>query len=103
MRPNLGSLLAAVLLFLASAVYANEPYTWSLKADKSSVYVNEAIAIEYTCYFQDQAYLHVIELNAMDIHHALEVLFKTVSVAIYEASRLDKNPILRLIRKIDYD
>ncbi len=89
MRPNLGSLLAAVLLFLASAVYANEPYTWSLKADKSSVYVNEAIAIEYTCYFQDQAYLHVIELNIAGENDEYRLLSQGVVETIHDGKRRD--------------
>ncbi|MGB5964178.1 MAG: hypothetical protein WBF77_06060 [Sulfurimonadaceae bacterium] len=63
MRQNLGRMLGVILLLMASIVYANEPYTWSLKSSKNSAYVNEAIAVEYTCDFQDQANLHVIELN----------------------------------------
>lgn len=46
--------------------------------------------------------LHVINLDAVDIHHRLEVLFKAISVGIYEASRIDSNPIMRLHRKVDF-
>jgi hypothetical protein len=89
MRQNLGSLLVAVLLFLASTVYANEPYTWSLKANKSSVYVNEAIAIEYTCDFQDQAYLHVIELNIAGENEEYRLLSQGVVETIQDGKRRD--------------
>jgi len=52
-----------VLIFIASFVYASEPYVWSLKTNKSRVYVNEAVEIEYTCRFKDQGYLYAIEFN----------------------------------------
>jgi len=52
-----------VLIFIASFVYASEPYAWSLKTNKSRVYVNEAVEIEYTCRFKDQGYLYAIEFN----------------------------------------
>ena len=89
MRQNLGSLLAAILLILASAVYANEPYTWSLKANKSSVYVNEAVAIEYTCDFEDKAYLHVIELNIAGENDEYRLLSQGVVETIQDGKRRD--------------
>ena len=63
MRQNRGRLLALALLFMSTVLFAVEPYAWSLKMSKNSVYVNEAVEIEYTCSFQDQAYLHVIEFT----------------------------------------
>ena len=63
MRPNRGRFLGLVLLFISTLLFADVPYTWSLKTSKSSVYVNEAVEIEYTCTFNDQAYLHVIEFT----------------------------------------
>ena len=89
MRQNLGSLLAVLLLLLASTVYANEPYTWSLKANKSSVYVNEAIAIEYTCDFQDQANLHVIELNIAGENEEYRLLSQGVVETLQDGKRRD--------------
>ncbi len=63
MRPNRGRLLSLVLLFISTLLFADVPYTWSLKTSKTGVYVNEAVEIEYTCTFNDQAYLHVIEFT----------------------------------------
>ena len=44
--------------------------------------------------------IHVITLYAEDIHHAIETLYKAVGVAIYEASRYEQKPILRLSKEI---
>ena len=44
--------------------------------------------------------IHVINLFANDIHHAIEVLYKTMGVALYQASRIDTNPIQRLNKTI---
>lgn len=63
MRQSLGSFLGAILLVVSTLMYGAEPYTWSLNINKNRAYVNEAIALEYTCDFEDAAYLHVIELN----------------------------------------
>lgn len=66
MRQNRGRLLSLLLLFISTFVFADVPYIWSLKTTKTSVYVNEAVEIEYTCSFNDQAYLHVIEFTPED-------------------------------------
>jgi len=66
MRPNHGRFLGLILLLTSVFLFADEPYVWTLKTTKSSVYVNEAVEIEYTCSFQDQAYLHVIEFTPKD-------------------------------------
>jgi len=66
MRPNRGRFLGLILLLASVLLFADEPYVWTLKTTKSSVYVNEAVEIEYTCSFQDQAYLHVIEFTPKD-------------------------------------
>ena len=63
MRQNRGRLLSLLLLFISTFVFADVPYIWSLKTTKTSVYINEAVEIEYTCTFNDQAYLHVIEFT----------------------------------------
>ena len=63
MRQNRGSVWGAIFLFVATLLYGGEPYSWSLKTNKSSVYVNEAVEVEYTCNFEDRAYLYVIEFN----------------------------------------
>ena len=63
MRQNLGSLVGVLFLLFSTMLFAEAPYVWSLKTSKSRVYVNEAVEIEYTCSFQDQAYLHVIEFT----------------------------------------
>ncbi|WP_345977080.1 hypothetical protein [Sulfurimonas sp. HSL3-7] len=63
MRQNRGSIWGVIFLFITSLVHGNEPYVWSLKTNKSSVYVNEAVEIEYTCNFSDKAYLYVIEFT----------------------------------------
>lgn len=63
MRQNRGSAWGLIFLFVASLVYGTEPYAWSLKTNKNSVYVNEAVEIEYTCDFSDKAYLYVIEFT----------------------------------------
>ena len=59
---NLGKFIT-IILFLQLAVWADTPYHWTLKSNKSSVYVNEAIEIEYTCHFDDKAFLYVIEFT----------------------------------------
>ena len=74
MRQNRGRLLALALLFMSTVLIAAEPYTWSLKMSKNSVYVNEAVEIEYTCSFQDQAYLHVIEFTPEQENEAYRLL-----------------------------
>jgi len=66
MRPNHGRFLGLILLLASVFLFADEPYVWTLKTTKSSVYVNEAVEIEFTCSFQDQAYLHVIEFTPKD-------------------------------------
>lgn len=63
MRQNRGRFLGLVLLFASVLLFGSEPYEWSLKTTKSSAYVNEAVEIEYTCRFQDEAFLHVIEFT----------------------------------------
>jgi hypothetical protein len=63
MRQSLGRVWGAIFLFVATFVYGGEPYSWSLTTNKSSVYVNEAVEVEYTCTFEDKAFLYVIEFN----------------------------------------
>ncbi len=89
MRQNLGSVLGVILLFMASIVYADEPYTWSLKSSKNSAYVNEAIALEYTCDFQDQANLHVIELNIAGETEEYRLLSQGVVETLQDGKRRD--------------
>ena len=60
MRPNLGKRVILLFVLFASTLYATS-YEWHLKSNKENVYVNEAIEIEYTCIFEDQANLYVIE------------------------------------------
>ncbi|MEN8146445.1 MAG: hypothetical protein ABFR02_02360 [Campylobacterota bacterium] len=74
MRPNRGRFLGLVLLFASALLFGSEPYSWSLKTTKSSVYVNEAVEIEYTCQFQDEAYLHVIEFTPEGENEAYRLL-----------------------------
>ncbi len=74
MRQNRGRLLALVLLFMSTFLFAVEPYTWSLTMSKNSVYVDEAVEIEYTCSFQDQAYLHVIKFTPEQENEAYRLL-----------------------------
>ena len=74
MRQNRGSLWGVIFLFVASFVYGGEPYIWSLKTNKSSVYVNEAVEIEYTCDFEDKAFLYVIEFNPEGENEAYRML-----------------------------
>jgi len=74
MRQNRGSLWGVVLILIASFVYASEPYVWSLKTNKSRVYVNEAVEIEYTCRFKDQGYLYAIEFNPVGENSVYRVL-----------------------------
>ncbi len=74
MRPNRGRFLGLVLLFASALLFGSEPYSWSLKTTKSSVYVNEAVEIEYTCRFQDQADLHVIEFTPEGENDAYRLL-----------------------------
>ncbi len=47
-----------------------------------------------------QINLHIIMLSADDHHHGIEVLYKAISVAIYEASREVDNPIPRLTKNL---
>ena len=89
MRQTLGSVLGVILLFMASMVYADEPYTWSLKSSKNSAYVNEAIALEYICDFQDQANLHVIELNIVGENEEYRLLSQGVNETIQDGKRRD--------------
>ena len=44
--------------------------------------------------------VHILNLFADDIHHAIEVLYKTIGLALYQASRIDNNPIQRLNKSI---
>jgi imidazoleglycerol-phosphate dehydratase len=44
--------------------------------------------------------IHVLTLYAEDIHHAIETLYKAVAVALYEASRFEPKPILRLTKEV---
>lgn len=61
MKQNRGRALTLLLLLMGTLLFGADPYSWSLKTTKSSVYVNEAVEIEYTCRFTDRAFLHVIE------------------------------------------
>ncbi len=65
MRLSLGKIVL-LLALLPMIVLAKEPYQWSLVSNKSSVYVNEAIEVEYTCQFEDRAFLYVIEFTPQD-------------------------------------
>lgn len=89
MRLNLGSVLGVILLLMASALNADEPYRWSLKSNKSSAYINEAIAVEYTCDFQDQANLHVIELNIAGENDEYRLLSRGVVETVRDGKRSD--------------
>jgi len=61
MRQNRGKNIVWLLLIFSSFLFASQPYEWTLKSSKSSVYVNEAVEVEYTCTFENQGYLYVIE------------------------------------------
>ena len=65
MRRNLGKQLLLLSLLLVTSLYAGG-YEWSLKSNKQSVYVNEAIELEYSCKFEDQANLYVIEFTPQE-------------------------------------
>lgn len=54
------------LLFLLLAFVLNlsaSTYEWSVKVNKKSAYINEAIHLEYTCTFNDKAGLYAIDFN----------------------------------------
>jgi hypothetical protein len=87
MRQNRGRIWGAVFLFTASLVYGAEPYTWSLKTNKSSVYVNEAVEVEYTCSFEDKAFLYVIEFNPEGENEAYRMLSLGETENIKDAKR----------------
>ncbi len=87
MKRSLGNLLGIVMFVMASAAYGIEPYTWSLNAHKSSAYVNEAVAFEYTCDFDDEAYLYVIELNIVGENEIYRLYSLGESEAIKEGKR----------------
>jgi len=74
MRQSLGRVWGAIFLLIATCLYGGEPYSWSLKTNKSSVYVNEAVEVEYTCNFEDRAYLYVIEFNPEGENEAYRML-----------------------------
>ena len=87
MKQNRGSGWGLIFLFIASLVYGNAPYAWSLKTNKSSVYVNEAVEIEYTCDFSDKAYLYVIEFAPEGETDAYRMLSLGESEEIKDAKR----------------
>ena len=63
MRQNRGSVIFLALLMFTTVLFAEAPYRWTLKSTKQSVYVNEAVEVEFRCDFVDQGYLHVIEFT----------------------------------------
>ncbi len=89
MKQNLGRILGLILLLIASLVYADEPYKWSLYSNKESVYVNEAVAVEYTCEFKDQGYLHVIELDIEGENDGYRLLSRGVNETVVNGKRRD--------------
>ena len=66
MKPNPGDSLLKyllVLLLLVNISYAEALYEWSVKTSKSSVSVNEAVELHYTCRFSDEGSLYTIEFK----------------------------------------
>lgn len=62
MKNNLGNLTALLLLLFATMLNASS-YEWHVSSNKNEAYVNEAIYLQYTCIYSDQAGLYVIEFN----------------------------------------
>jgi len=62
MRVNLGK-LTLVLLLLTTTLFAKTTYEWSLQKDKASLYVGEAMHLEFTCSFSDEAYNYIVEFK----------------------------------------
>lgn len=66
--------------------------------------------IEISCYIhflekmaaQANINIHVLTLYAEDLHHAIETLYKTIGVAIYEASRYEQKPVMRLTKEVKH-
>ncbi len=47
--------------------------------------------------------VHVLGLHSDDIHHAIEILYKNVGFALYNASRIEANPIIRFNKNLHED
>ena len=87
MRQNRGSIWGVIALLISTIVYGGEPYQWELTANKSRVYVNEAVEIEYTCRFADRAYLYVIEFAPEGEHEEYRLLSLGQTESIKDARR----------------
>lgn len=62
MKNSLGRSLLILLILLHVDIFASA-YEWSVKADKTHAYVNEAIHLTYVCEFSDRAELYAIDFN----------------------------------------
>ncbi|MCK4875087.1 MAG: hypothetical protein KAS26_04485, partial [Sulfurimonas sp.] len=62
MKNSLGRAFLILLTLLHVEIFAST-YEWSVKANKTTAYVNEAIHLTYTCKFSDRGELYTIDFN----------------------------------------
>ncbi len=69
MKNSLGRAFLILLTLLHVEIFAST-YEWSVKANKTTAYVNEAIHLTYTCKFSDRGELYTIDFNAVGVDYS---------------------------------
>lgn len=88
MKNNLGKIFLIFLIFVHVEIFAST-YEWSAKADKSSVYVNEAIHLTYICEFSDRSELYSIDFNPQKENEDYTLHILSESERIVDGKRIN--------------
>ncbi len=98
MKNSLGRSILIFLILLHVELFAST-YEWSVKADKTHAYVNEAIHLTYVCQFSDRAELYAIDFNPKKDNEEYLLQILSESEKIVDNKRVNSYEFIVFIKK----
>jgi hypothetical protein len=99
MKLNLGKYKVILLLFVFVLKLSASTYEWSVKANKNSAYVNEAIHLEYTCTYDDKADLYAIDFNPTVDNDEYSIKILREDERIRDNRKIDNYELILFVKK----
>ena len=96
MKKNLGSLI--LFLLFTTLLQASE-YTWSVAVNKTQAYTNEAIHLHYTCMYNDNAELYVIEFNPTTDNKNYKIEILREDEKIVDGKKINEYEFVLFVKK----
>lgn len=98
MKNSLGRVFLVFLFFLHVNSFAST-YEWSVKSNKSTAYVNEAIHLTYICVFSDRSELYSIDFNPQKENEDYTLHMLSESERIIDAKRVNSYEFVVFAKK----